>query len=137
MLTDGSLQLQQHATTRSLQSSDVVDEEESIVSVVDLGWARTRSGRRSVTRSGRHPITKQVGLGEKKKKKGLGENKKRLSSRGSPVTKQIEANGEGVCEGLNNNLKNKKLEEVQSTPDAKLPRKSPSIPGSGYSENQS
>lgn len=40
-------------------------------------------------------------------------------------------------EGLNNNLKNKKLEEVQSTPDAKLPRKSPSIPGSGYSENQS
>lgn len=40
-------------------------------------------------------------------------------------------------EGLNNNLKNKKLEEVQSTPDAKLPRKSPSIPSSGYSENQS
>lgn len=30
-------------------------------------------------------------------------------------------------EGLNNNLKKKKLEEVQSTPDAKLPRKSPSI----------
>ena len=89
MLTDGSLQLQQQATTRSLQNSDVVDEEELIVSVVDLGWARTRSGRRLVT--------KQVGLGKKKrKKKGLGENKKRLSSRGSPVMKQIEANGEGV-----------------------------------------
>ncbi|KAK9191292.1 hypothetical protein WN943_019904 [Citrus x changshan-huyou] len=77
MLTDGSLQLQQQATTRSLQNSDVVDEEELIVSVVDLGWARTRSGRRLVT--------KQVGLGKKKrKKKGLGENKKRLWSRGSP-----------------------------------------------------
>ncbi|KAH9706998.1 MAP3K epsilon protein kinase 1 [Citrus sinensis] len=78
MLTDGSLQLQQQATTRSLQNSDVVDEEELIVSVVDLGWARTRSGRRLVT--------KQVGLGKKKrKKKGLGENKKRLWSRGSPM----------------------------------------------------
>ncbi|KAK9184993.1 hypothetical protein WN943_025346 [Citrus x changshan-huyou] len=59
--------MQQQATTRSLQSSDVVDEEESIVSVVDLGWARTRSGRRPVTRSGRRPVTKQVGLGKKKK----------------------------------------------------------------------
>ncbi|KAH9723118.1 hypothetical protein KPL70_006982 [Citrus sinensis] len=55
MLADGSLQLQQQATTRSLQSSDVVDEEESIVSVVDLGWARTRSGRHPITRSGRRP----------------------------------------------------------------------------------
>ena len=67
MLTDGSLQLQQQATTRSLQSSDVVDEEESIVSVVDLGWARTRSGLRPVTRSGRRPVTKQMGLGKRKK----------------------------------------------------------------------
>ena len=70
MLADGSLQLQQQATTRSLQSSDVVDEEESIVSVVDLGWARTRSGRHPITRSGRRPVMKQVGLGEKKKRRG-------------------------------------------------------------------
>ncbi|KAK9178346.1 hypothetical protein WN943_027536 [Citrus x changshan-huyou] len=120
MLTDGSLQLQQQATTRSLQSSDVVvDLGWAIVSVVDLGWARTRSGRRPVTRSRCRPVTKQVGLGEKKKrrgsareqeaavvqgesgneangarrekkKRGLSENKKRLSSRGSPVTKQME-----------------------------------------------
>ncbi|KAK9223484.1 hypothetical protein WN944_011928 [Citrus x changshan-huyou] len=94
MLTDGSLQLQQQATTRSLKSSDVVvDLGWAIMSVVDLGWARTRSGRRPVTRSGCRPGesgNEANGAGREKKKGGLGENKKRLSSRGSPVTKQME-----------------------------------------------
>ncbi|KAK9193020.1 hypothetical protein WN944_003716 [Citrus x changshan-huyou] len=101
MLTDGSLQLQQQATTRSLQSSDVVvDLGWAIVSVVDLGWARTKSGRRPVTksghrpvtRSGRRPVTKQVGLDQKKKKKGARREQEAAVVQGESGN---EANGAG------------------------------------------
>ena len=92
MLTDGSLQLQQQATTKSLQSSNVVDEEESIVSVVNLGWARTRSGRRPVTRSRCRPVMKQVGLGEKKKRRGSAREQEAAVVQGESGN---EANGAG------------------------------------------
>ncbi|KAK9205264.1 hypothetical protein WN943_015531 [Citrus x changshan-huyou] len=82
---------------------------------------------------GRRPVTKQMGLDEKEKKK----EGARREQEAAVVQGESDEDLVLSSEGLNNNLKNKKLEEVQSTPDAKLPRKSPSIPGSGYSENQS